>query len=35
MGKDQEFGELLMVGFDGVRIKDELRRYILRWKVGG
>jgi len=35
MVKDQEFGELLMVGFDGVRINDELRRYILRWKVGG
>ncbi len=33
--KDQESGELLMIGFDGVRINDELRRYILRWKVGG
>jgi beta-N-acetylhexosaminidase len=35
MMKDQELGELLMIGFDGVRINDELRRYILRWKVGG
>ena len=33
--RDQENGELLMVGFEGVRINDELRRYILRWKVGG
>ena len=35
MMKDQELGEILMIGFDGVRVNNLLRRYILRWKVGG
>jgi beta-N-acetylhexosaminidase len=35
MKKDHKIGELLMVGFEGVRINDELRRYIIDWKVGG
>ncbi|MEA1927774.1 MAG: beta-N-acetylhexosaminidase [Candidatus Auribacterota bacterium] len=32
--KDKINGEMLMVGFEGVKINDEIRRYILRRKVG-
>lgn len=32
---NQNFGEFLMVGFDGFGINEEIRRYVIRWEAGG